>query len=73
MTKMIPIAHVPRRLAALSGLPGPSPRTVYDRVLRGSFPAEFVNGRWFIAEADMPKVAEAFGLTMPSRDIASAA
>ncbi len=65
MRQMVPLSHVSRRVAALTGLPGPSPRMIYDRALRGSFPAEFVTGRWFVAEMDLPKVAEAFGLTVP--------
>ena len=68
--KMIPIAHVPRRVAALTGLPGPSPRVVYDRALRGAFPAEFISGRWFVPEQDIPKVAAALGMTVLSSEVA---
>lgn len=63
MSKMIPIAHVGLRVAALTGVPGPRPRLIYEHALMGSFPAEFVRGRWFVDEADIPKVAKALGLT----------
>lgn len=61
---LISIAHIPRRVAGLTGQVGPSPRRVYDLALRGSFPAEFVGGRWFVDEADIPAVVAALGLTI---------
>ncbi len=71
--KMLPISHAGLRVAALIGAPVPSPRKVYDLALRGAFPATFENGRWFVAEQDIPAVAEALGFDVPSGDIASAA
>lgn len=61
---LVSIAHVPRRIAALTGLTAPSPRKIYDLALRGAFPAEFVNGRWFVPEQDIPAVAAALGLVV---------
>jgi hypothetical protein len=73
MTKnLVPITHVPRRVAALTGLPGPSPRVVYDRVLRGSFPAEQINGRWFVPEDAMAQVAEALGMPLRVTELVAA-
>ena len=63
---MIPLAHVGRRLANLTGTPGPSPRKVYDLALRAAFPATFESGRWYVAEQDMPLVAAALGLSVPT-------
>jgi hypothetical protein len=61
---MVPIAHVPRRVAALTGAPAPSPRKIYDLTLRDAFPAEFIGGRWFVDAKDLPKVAAALGLNI---------
>lgn len=68
----VSIAHVPRRVAALTGQPGPSPRKVYDLALRGAFPAEFTGGRWFVPEDAIPQVVEALGLTMPRNTMVAA-
>jgi len=70
---MIPIPHVGLRVAALTGAPGLSPRKIYDLALRGAFPATFENGRWFVAEQDIPAVAYALGFDVPSHASASAA
>lgn len=68
----VSIAHVPRRVAALTGQPGPSPRKVYDLALRGAFPAEFTGGRWFVPESAIPEVARALGLTVPNNAMVAA-
>lgn len=60
--KMIALPHVARRIAKMTGEAGPSPRKVYDLALRGAFPAEFMSGRWYIAERDLGLVAAALGL-----------
>lgn len=65
MPKLIPISHAGLRVAALIGAPVPSPRKVYDLALRGAFPTTFENGRWFVAEQDVPLVAQALGLSVP--------
>jgi hypothetical protein len=65
MSTLIPIAHVPRRVAALTGGGvGPSPRKVYDLALRAAFPAEFNGGRWYVAADDIPLVVAALGLSV---------
>lgn len=60
------IAHVGRKIAALTGRLGPSHQRVYDLVLRRAVPAEFVAGRWYIEDADVPLVAQALGIPLPA-------
>jgi hypothetical protein len=43
----------------------PSPRRVYDLVLRGVLPAERINGRWFYRSAELAGIAATLGLTPP--------
>jgi hypothetical protein len=57
-SNLVPISHVPRRIAELTGVSGISPRKVYDLVLRGSIPADFINGRWYVADGNMNVIAE---------------
>ena len=63
--EMIPLAHVNHRLAAMTGAVTPGPRKTYDLALRGAFPADFRNGRWYVHERDLAKVAAALGITVP--------
>ena len=62
----ISIAHIGRKIAALTGKPGPTHQQVYSAVLRGAVPAEFLNGRWYMREADVPLMAQALGIAIPS-------
>jgi hypothetical protein len=54
----ISISRLSIRIAAITGKPGPSPRKVYDLVLRGVIPAEYIDGRWYSAEASVPAIAD---------------
>jgi hypothetical protein len=56
---LISIAHIPLRVAALTGQPAPRYRTVYDAALRGLFPTSYERGRWYVATADLPLVVSA--------------
>jgi len=58
---------VGRKLAALTGQRAPTYRSLYVAALDGKIPAEQqTNGRWDVADADMPHIAEVFGLTSPA-------
>jgi hypothetical protein len=60
-------AHLPRNLIAAGyGGPIPSPRRVYDLVLRGVIPAENISGRWYYADADLRRIAEVLGMSAPA-------
>jgi len=59
-----PLSNLPRRLAELTGSAIPNGRKLYAHVVDGVLPAEQVNGRWYIAEADLPQIVEALGLTL---------
>lgn len=59
----INLAQLPRELARLTGGNPPAYRDLYQRVLNGQIPAESVNGRWYVAAADLPSIAAALGLT----------
>jgi hypothetical protein len=72
MAKRIPLPLVGRRLAALTGQRAPSYRSLYVAALDGKIPAEQqVNGRWDVAAADLPHIAEAFGLSTTSPAVAA--
>ena len=63
MAKTFPISDVPRELKAKYGKTV-SYRKVYNGVIDGRLPAKRGdNGRWLMAEADLPAIAEALGLT----------
>ncbi len=61
--KMIPLSHVGRYIAAITGKPSPSPRLIYNKLLQGAFPGESINGRWFIPERALPEIVHVLGLT----------
>ncbi len=72
MTTRVPLPLVPRELIRLTGQRSPSYRAVYLAALDQKIPAERQeNGRWDVAEADMPLIAEAFGLSVTSPAIAA--
>jgi hypothetical protein len=62
-----PITHLGLALAKLTGEPAPSHRIIYDRVLRGVVPAEFINGRWYYDEANEAMIAVRLGLVPEAR------
>jgi hypothetical protein len=64
------IAHLPRRLLAAYEGAIPSPRRIYDLTLLGQIPAELLNGRWYYAENDEPKIAASLGLTRKRAPVA---
>lgn len=65
-TEMIGIAHIGRKIAAMTGKAGPSHQQVYDIVLRGLVPATFERGRWYVSEEDVPQVAQALKIAIPA-------
>lgn len=61
----------------LTGKGAPGYRWLHLQVLNGLIPAEQINGRWQIAPANLPVIAEQLGLITPSggwnrRDAAAA-
>ncbi len=59
----IPLPLVPRELARLIGQTSPSYRALYSAALDGRILAELgANGRWTVAQADLPEIAKAFGI-----------
>ncbi len=54
---------LPRRLAEHTGQPAPTYRRCFDYGVGARFPAEFVNNRWTVDEADLDVIALALGMT----------
>jgi hypothetical protein len=77
----IPLSHLIRAMLALSaqlpagyratGKEAPGYRTLHLAVLADAFPAMMHNGRWYVAVADIPAIAEHLGLIEPTQDTAS--
>lgn len=65
-SKLVSIAHLPRSLAVRTGQPAPSARKIYQQVVDGLIPAEYLRGRWYFNQHKLPEIAEALGLT-PAR------
>ena len=63
MPQTIPLSLTSRELARRFGGSAPAYRRLYELVLDGKLPAEQVNGRWFVDEADLPAIAATLGLT----------
>jgi len=59
MSNRVPLAALPRELAALTGKPAPSYRALWTKIVNGELPAEQVNGRHY---ADPHAVAVKLGL-----------
>lgn len=57
------IPRVPTRLRAEFEGPPPTHAAVYAAAVHGRIPATWVRGRWYIDPADLPQIAEAFGMT----------
>ena len=53
------IAHLGLIYNQATGDTAPSTHTVYEMTLRGEIPASFINGRWYVSEADKPRALEA--------------
>jgi hypothetical protein len=62
----IPLALLSARLAQRTGRPAPGYRSLPMAALDARLPAERVNGRWYVREADLDHVAEALGLAEPA-------
>jgi hypothetical protein len=62
--KRIGLSRVPTKLSALTGQQPPTHRRIWTGCVNGEIPAELgENGRWSVAEDDMPTIAEYFGLS----------
>jgi hypothetical protein len=60
----IPLSLLPRRLREdYAGDPPLTHQQLYKGVLDGRYPAERLNGRWFIRDRSLRLIAEAYGLT----------
>lgn len=58
----IPLPAIPAELKRQFGI-SPGYRAIYNAALDASLPAEQRRGRWYVARADLPRVAERFGLS----------
>jgi hypothetical protein len=60
MSERVPLIQIPRELRRLKPVePVPSYRTTYNAAADGRIPAEQGdNGRWSVARADLPLIAE---------------
>jgi hypothetical protein len=56
-TATIPLPEVPRALRAATGASVPY-RMIYAAVLDARIPAEKLQGRWHVARADLPRIAQ---------------
>ena len=61
------LPQLPRKLYDLTGRPVPGGyRRLYLHVIEGRIPAEQDNGRWYVADADVPAIAGALGMVTPT-------
>jgi hypothetical protein len=61
--RRIPLTRVPREIARLTGGRAPTYRQTYNAVLNGTIPVvQRENGRYDVAESDLPAIAAAHGL-----------
>jgi hypothetical protein len=58
LDKRMSISRLSLKIADITGKDGPGPRKAYDLVLRGVFPAEFIDGRWYVDEDRISEIAE---------------
>jgi hypothetical protein len=57
------LSRVPTRLRDdFKGSP-PTHPAVYAAAVNGRIPAIWERGRWYVDQADLPRIAEAFGMT----------
>jgi hypothetical protein len=62
-TERLGLPRVPTRLQAeFDGRP-PTHPAVYAAAVNGRIPATWERGRWYIDPADLPQIAEVFGMT----------
>ena len=63
-TDLIPEPGLASAITLASGRPCPcSYIALANRRRSGAWPAQQINGRWFVAKLDLPKVLAALGLT----------
>ena len=60
----IRVTELPRRLSEHTGQPAPSARRCADGAVNARFPAELINNRWMVDDADLDKIALALGMTL---------
>lgn len=58
------LADVPRELAALADGRTPTYQQVWGMAVNGRLPAEKVNGRYWVARADLPAIALSLGMRL---------
>jgi hypothetical protein len=68
MPQTIPLSQTSRELSRRFGGSAPAYRQLYELILDGKLPAEQVNGRWFVDEADLPAIAATLGMTEDHQD-----
>jgi hypothetical protein len=66
MNNATPLPRLGAKLREQTGQPGPGYRKLYLLALDGSLPVQTKNGRLFVLDVDMPKVAALLGLTNPT-------
>lgn len=68
---LVSIVHLPRSLAASTGMPVPTGRKVYQQVIDGLIPAEYVRGAGTSTQASCPRSPTRSALPpLPPRPIA---
>ena len=60
----IRVTELPRRLAEHTGQPAPSARHCAEGAVNARFPAELINNRWTVDDADLAKIAHALGMAL---------
>jgi len=69
--QLTPLPGLAAKLLSTYGNAGPGYRKAYLLALDGVLPTVQRNGRYFVADADLPAVAAVLGLTIPA-DFAAA-
>ena len=64
--QLTPLPDLSAKLRTLTGYPGPGYRRIHVLALDGAFPSIMLKGRRYVADADLPAVAAALGLTIPT-------
>jgi ferric-dicitrate binding protein FerR (iron transport regulator) len=63
---LIPLPKAPAALEARGAKPVPRYRHLYNLVLDRRIPAQQINGRWHVDDADLPAIARALGASLPA-------
>ena len=71
--ELVALTALPRELKALTGTEAPTYRRLWTLTVDGRIPAEQVNGRYQVRRADLPDIAAALGMTVPTAPSAKAA